>query len=194
VRAIVTTRCHRLADSLADLKVKVRTALATELAHAVGTAVRDVLAAALVDRLVAAPPRASAARAPAARSPVRRGDPDADADRAFDAWGYPRDAWDEPDEDDRPRAPARYARGEPEEDDSVPAATVPAAAAVAVGVNVGRWWLARHGTVPAAVGLGVLAAGLGLAGGPVARAALAVLAAAADVLAAETALARTGPS
>ncbi|WP_439626843.1 hypothetical protein [Gemmata sp.] len=189
MRAIVTTRCHRLADALGDLKVKVRTALATELAHAVGTAVRDVLAAALVDRLVA-PPRAGAARAPAARSTVRRGD--ADADREFDAWGDPRDAWDDPDADDRPRAPARSARGEPEEDDPVP--TVPAAAAVAVGVNVGRWWLARHGTVPAAVGLGVLAAGLGLAGGPVARAALAVLAAAADVLAAETALARTGPS
>jgi hypothetical protein len=67
---------------------------------------------------------------------------------------------------------------------------VPAAAAIAVGVNVGRWWLARKGTVGAAVGLGVLATGLGLAGGPVARAALAVLAAATDVLAAESALAR----
>ena len=28
---------------------------------------------------------------------------------------------------------------------------VPAAAAIAVGVNVGRWWLARKGTVAAAV-------------------------------------------
>ena len=43
--AIVARRCHRLAESLADLKVKVRAALASELAAAVGAAVRDVLAA-----------------------------------------------------------------------------------------------------------------------------------------------------
>ena len=34
--ALVTQRVHRLADSLAELKVKVRAALATELAGAVG--------------------------------------------------------------------------------------------------------------------------------------------------------------
>ena len=33
--AILTTRCHRLAESLAELKVKVRATLATELAQAV---------------------------------------------------------------------------------------------------------------------------------------------------------------
>ncbi len=70
---------------------------------------------------------------------------------------------------------------------------MPTAAALAVGVNVGRWWLARRGTVPAAVGFGVLATVLGLAGGPVARVALAVLAAAADLLTAESALARLDP-
>ena len=72
-----------------------------------------------------------------------------------------------------------------------PVLAVPTAAALAVGVNVGRWWLARRGTIPAAVGFGVLATALGLAGGPVARAALA---AATDLLTAESALARFDPS
>jgi hypothetical protein len=84
--------------------------------------------------------------------------------------------------------PARYTPDTREEDELIPA--VPTAAVVAVGVNVGRWWLARKGTVLSAVGIGVLATGLGLAGGPVARAALAVLAAATDLLTAESALAR----
>jgi hypothetical protein len=78
--------------------------------------------------------------------------------------------------------------------DSDAAEPVPVVPAAAVGVNVGRWWLARKGTVTTAVGVGVLATALGLAGGPLARAALAVLASAADVLTAETALARTDPS
>ena len=186
--AIVTRRCHRLAESLAELKVKVRLALATELGAAIGAAVRDVLVVALVDRLVA-PGRAAPARASPARTTGWRDD---GADRERDQWGYPSDPWDEPDDEDRDRLPGRYARDDPEEVQPMPA--VPAAVAVAVGVNVGRWWLAREGTVAAAVGLGVLATLLGLAGGPVARAALAVLAAATDVLTAESALARPDPS
>lgn len=185
--AILTARCHRLADSLAELKVKVRAALATELAGAIGTAVRDVLVVALVDRLVASPRTTP----PPATRPTTSWRVDED-DRERDEWGYRKDPWGEPDEDDRRPAPARYARDEREEVEPVPA--VPTAAAVAVGVNVGRWWLAKNGSVPAAIGFGVLAAGLGLAGGPVARAALAVLAAAADILVAESALARTDPS
>jgi hypothetical protein len=186
--AVLTTRCHHLAGSLAELKVKVRAALATELAQAVGTAVRDVLVVALIDRIVAQP-RPMPARPPAPRPTSWRADED---DRERDEWGYVKDAWDDPDDEDRHRPHSRYARDEREEAEPMPA--VPAAAAIAVGVNVGRWWLARKGTVAAAVGLGVLATGLGLAGGPVARAALAVLAAASDVLAAEAALARTDPS
>jgi hypothetical protein len=188
VSAILTTRCHHLAESLGELKLKVRAALATELAQAVGTAVRDVLVVALIDRLVT-PARSAPTRPPATRATTSwRADED---DRERDEWGYVKDPWDDPDEDRR-RAPTRYARDEPEEVEQMPA--VPTAAAVAVGVNVGRWWLARKGTVAAAVGLGVLATGLGLAGGPVARAALAVLAAATDVLVAESALARSAPS
>lgn len=186
--ALVTTRCHRLADTLAELKVKLRAALATELAGAVGTAVRDVLVVALIDRLTL-PPRAPS-------SPPRPGWRDDGYDRDRDAWGAPRDAWDDPDDyDSRGRAPARYGRDERHEcEQPAPMPVVPATAAVAVGLNVGRWWLAKKGTVAAAVGLGVLATGLGLAGGPVARAALAVIATATDVLTAESALARPDPS
>jgi hypothetical protein len=180
--AVVTARVHRLADSLAELKARVHAALATELAGAVGTAVRDVLVVALIDRL-AAPTRTL-------HSPPRPGGwRDDGSGRDRDAWGEPRDPWADPDEDGWDRPPARY---EPDEPGSAP--VVPAAAAVAVGVNVGRWWLARRGTVAAAVSLGILAAAVGLAGGPVARAALAVLAAATDVLTAESALARPDPS
>lgn len=182
---ILITRCRQLADSLAELKLKVRAALATELAQAVGTAVRDVLVVALVDRMIT-PARTIPTRTSSSRTPNWRADGD---ERERDQWGYPKDPWEDPDEYDRDRTPTRYARDEPEEFEPMPA--VPAAAAVAVGVNVGRWWLARKGTVAAAVGLGVLATGLGLAGGPVARAALAVLAAATDVLVAESALAHS---
>jgi hypothetical protein len=179
--ALVTQRALRLADSLGDLKVRVRAALATELAGAVGLAVRDVLVAALVERVLAAP-----ARTPAApHSGGWREDGYGDQDR----WGEPRDPWADPDDyDTRDRTPVRYERGDPE-----PVPAVPTAAALAVGVNLGRWWLARQGTVPGAIGFGLLAAAVGLAGGPVARAALAVLAAATDVLTAESALARLDP-
>ncbi|MFM8275187.1 MAG: hypothetical protein ACKODX_23040 [Gemmata sp.] len=181
--ALVTTRAHQLANALRELKVKVRAALATELAGAVGTAVRDVLVVALLDRLLV-PPRAPSPR------PLRPGWRDDGYDRERDAWGEPRDPWADPDD-----VPARYARDEPDErTEPEPRPAVPAAAAVTVGVNVGRWWLAHRGGVPAAVGFGVLATALGLAGGPLARATLAVLAAAADVLTAESALARIDPS
>ncbi len=43
------------------------------------------------------------------------------------------------------------------------------ATAIAVGVHVGRWWLARKGTVAMAVGFGVLTTTLSLTGGTVAR-------------------------
>lgn len=174
--ALVTTRFHRLAESLAELKVKARAALATELAGAVGTAVRDVLVVALLDRLIV-PPRTS----PPLRAVWRGGEDD----RERGAWGESRDTWADPDDGTRDRTPARYGRAEPE-----PVPAVLTAAALAVGVNVGRW-LARKGTV-VTIGFGLLATTLGLAGGPVARAALAVIAAATDILA-EPALARLDP-
>lgn len=175
---VVTQRVHRLAGSLAELKLKVRTAMATELASAVGLAVRDVMIVALIDRVLTTPTRSAGWRAEYEER---------------DRWGDPKDPWADPDEyetRDRPRS--RYEPEEPDDAGTPPA--VPTAAAVAVGVTVGRWWLAQRGSAPAAIGFGVLATGLGLTGGPLARAALAVLAAAADILVAESALARIDPS
>ena len=184
----ITRRVHNLADSLAELKVRVRAAIATELASAVGTAVRDVLVIALIDRLIAAPTRSSYS------SPRASGWRDDEYDRDRDRWDTPRDPWADDTEYDIRRGPTvtRHHRTSDDEVEAIPA--VPTAAAIAVGVNVGRWWLARRGTVATAVGFGVLATMLGVAGGPIARAALAVLAAATDVLTAESALARIDPS
>jgi len=163
--ALVTERLHSLAETLADLKVRVRAAIASELGRTIGAAVRDVLVVALTHRLA---------------SPTRPAYSDAwhdEADR--DRWGEPRparDPWDDDPEGIERRPPTRSQ----EESHSSPA--VPAAAAMAVGVHVGRWWLARHGGLIGAVAAGVLVTTLGLATGPVARAALAVIAATADVL------------
>lgn len=184
---IVTQRFNKLAGTLADLKVKVRTALATELASAVGIAVRDILVVAMIDQMIATPPR------PAARPPLSHTGWRDDEDER-DRWGEPKDPWADSDEDEirRDRMPTRS--GYRECDEEVPTPTVPTAAAIAVGVNVGRWWLARKGTTVSAIGIGMLATALGLAGGSFARAALAVLTAATDVLTAESALARLDPS
>ena len=179
MNALVTQRVRNLAVTLAELKVKVRTALATELATAVGSAVRDVLIVAVIDRLVAVPSRTSTR--PSA-TPAWRDD---SYDR--DRWDTPKDAWSDDHDAHSERSP-RHNEYDPDEIEPMPA--IPAAAVVAVGVNVGRWWLAHHGTVGTAVGLGVLTTALGLTGGNVARAAMVVLAATTDLLTAESALAR----
>ena len=93
---------------------------------------------------------------------------------------------------DRPGTRARYELDE--RDDAEPPPGLPTTALIAVGVNVGRCWLARNGSAHTAVGLGILATALGFAGGPFAQAALAVLAAATDLLTAESAVARHDPS
>jgi hypothetical protein len=170
----VVRRVSRLADSLAELKVKLRTALATELAGAVGIAVRDVLIAALIDGLVTASPR---------QTPGWRSD---GYERERRSWDD-EDPWSDPDDYRYARSTTTHAdRGSPE-----PVVTLPVAAAAAIGVNVGRWWLARSGSVAGAVGIGVLATTLGLGSGPFTRVALTVLAAAADLLTAESLLKTT---
>ncbi|QDU21811.1 hypothetical protein [Urbifossiella limnaea] len=180
--AVVSARARRLSDALTDLKVKVRATLATELAGAVGIAVRDVLLVALVDRL-SAPPRASTP------APLRGGWWGDGSDREPNPWDPAPAMWDDSG-DDPSQVPAHYAG---DERDAPGPAPVAPAAAVALGLSVGRWWLGRGGTGVAAVGFGVLATALGRAGGPGVRAALAVLAAATDVLTAEAALARHRP-
>lgn len=174
--SLVKQRVGKLAESLTELKVKVRAALAGELASAVGNAVRDVLVIALIDRMIA----------PSRSSPQRHtGWRDDEYDRDRDRW-EDRDPWSERDEYGTQHG--TYKREERDEDEEVkPSRTVPAVAAVAVGVNVGRWWLARKGSMVAALGLGALATALGVTGGPLA---LAVIAAATDLLTAESALVR----
>jgi len=178
MNVLVTERVRNLAGTLAELKVKVRTALATELATAVGTAVRDVLIVSIIDRVVSMPSRTST-------RPSGTGWREDGYER--DGWDTAKDAWSDDYGARTERSPTRY---EYDHDEIEPMPAIPTAAVVAVGVNVGRWWLAHHGTVGSAVGLGVLTTALGLAGGNFARAALVVLAATTDLLTAETALAR----
>lgn len=170
--ALVTQRLRGLADTIADLKVRVRAAIATELGQAVGIAVRDVLVIALATREI---------------EPYRTSRPGAwGGPGGTEAWDREADRWDEPTH----YSPGRN-RDDPESDpDSTP---VPAAVAVAVGFQVGRWWLARRGNLTGAIGAGVLAAALGLTGGAAVRAALAVLAATADVLTATAVLQHRDP-
>lgn len=181
MNALVTNRVHKLSESLVELKLKVREAMATELASAVGTAVRDILVVAILDRIVNIPSRTTP-------TPAHAGTWRHDG---YDRWGEPKDPWGDTDEEDRPAT----SRDELDDgDDEGQPTAVPALAAIAVGVNVGRWWLARKGTVPTAIGFGMVATALGFAGGPFAQAALAVLAATSDLMTAESALSRADPS
>ncbi len=182
--ALVTQHFHKLTDSLVELKMKVREALATELAGAVGTAVRDVLVVVILDRIINSPPR-TPTRAPMTRAGGCRAD-------EYDRLGEPRDPWADPDDYACDRAGVRSELDERDEDEPPPAGST--TAALAVGMNVGRWWLARQGTVSTAIGIGAVATALGLAGGPFVRALLAVVAASTDLMTAESALARIDPS
>ncbi|MFO0825900.1 MAG: hypothetical protein U0792_22740 [Gemmataceae bacterium] len=178
MNALVTPRVHKLSESLVELKVKVRQAMATELASAAGTAVRDILVVVILDRLVNIPSRTPPI-------PVSVG---GWRDDGYDRWGEPKDRWEDADEYDRPGTPSRYALDEVDDEEPMP--PVPTTAAIAVGVNVGRLWLARNGSTPTAVGLGILTTALGFAGGPFAYAALAAIAAATDLMTADSAVAR----
>jgi hypothetical protein len=175
VTGIIRTQLAGLARAVALLKERVRAAVAGELGRAVSGAVRQVVQAAVAGQ--ADPP---AYRRPAASS---AGWDDEDEE---DRWGRPRDPWadaPEDDDDDRDRRQAA-----PVQPSGPPPADTGVTAAVAAGVSTARWWLARKGTLLAAVGLGLGVGLLGLFSHPVARAAVAVLAAAADILAATDAL------
>ena len=161
--ALVTAKMQYLAEAFADLKTRVRLALAGELAQHVATAVADVVRAVIAGR-------DSAENRPLSRS-----------------WQHPdRDPWEEDDEFDRRRAD----RFRPDEDDEPVARSANAAVplAVAAGIHTVRWWLARKGHLLGAIGAGLGIGFLGLAGGPLIRSALAALTAAADLLAVTDAL------
>lgn len=181
---IIRTQLTGLGRTIADLRERVRVAVAGELGRAVAGAVQQVVQAVVAGRPDPHRPEAP----PAYRRPDRWGDEDED-----DRWGRSRDPWaDDPDDPsdrdgdrvDRRPTPDRHdptPAGRPESDPGV-------TAAVAAGVFAARWWLVRRGTLLAAVGLGLGVGLVGVLGGPVARTAVAALAATADILSATDAL------
>jgi hypothetical protein len=168
---VIADQLRQLAGTLADLKGRVRRAVAGEVGKAVADAVAEVLVAALGGQV--------AATAWAAR-PVR-----------YDPYPGRRDAWDDPDDPGWDPEYARLRRAtagsspdEREKSDGDPIAP----AALAVAVAAGRWYLARHGSPWGAAGAGLAAGAALVAGGPVARTALAVLLAVHRLLAVTDAL------
>ncbi len=177
---VIRTQLSRLAGTIAELKERVRTAVAGELGRAVAGAVQQVVQAAVAGRADAPRPEFP----PAYRRPAPPGRWDDEDDEDDDRWGRPRDPWaDDPDDEydraGRPAAPLRH--------DDPPPADPGVTAAVAAGVAAARWWVTRKGTWLAA-GLGLGIGLLGVLGGPVVRTTVALVAAAADVLAATDAL------
>jgi len=151
-----------LATSIADLKVRVRHALAAELAEQVATAVADVIRDVVAGREVVG-----------YRSPQPS------------AWREEIDPWDDVDvnaEDGYRRSESRPVNNEK------PAMNPAMPLAVAAGIHAVRWWIGRRGTLLTAVAAGFGVGVLGLAGGPLVRAALAAITAAADLLAVTDAL------
>ena len=178
---VVKTQLTGLAGTMAELKERVRVAVAGELGRAVGDAVRQVVQAVIAGNTK--PP-------PAPRPAASRWADEDDDDR--DGWGRTRDPWvarDEEDDDyDRGARRTTPTRHETPTDEPPTAVSAGVTAAVAAGVYVARWWLVRRGTLLAAAGLGLGVGLLGVIGGPLARTAVAVLAATADVLTATDAL------
>jgi hypothetical protein len=176
VTSVVRSQLAGLARTVAELRERVRVAVAGELGRAVGGAVQQVVQAVVAGRTE--PPYSGTAYG---RSSSTRWDDDGREDR----WDRPHDPWadDTDDEYDRDRHYTAPARGDAP---SPPRAAV--TAAVAAGVYAARWWLGRRGTWLAAAGLGLGVGLLGVLGGPVARTAVAALAAVADILGATDAL------
>jgi len=134
ITPIVTQRFNKLAGTLAELKVKVRTALATKLASAVGIAVRDILVVAMIDKMIA-PPTRPATRTP----PSHAGWRDDEGER--DRWGEPKDPWADPDEDELDRDRTHSRSEYSERDEEVPTPPVPTPAAIAsVWTSVDGGW------------------------------------------------------
>ncbi len=131
----------RLADALADLKQRVRMAVAAEAAAAIADAVRGVLTAVL------APSDRRYRPAPDTVCRSGRDDPD--------GWG---DDGSDGDFDDSESDPARPAPVPP------PEPVRPWMTSVWAGVAVTRWLLARPASVWVAVVAGTLAAATALAG------------------------------
>jgi hypothetical protein len=160
---LLTDKLTELAGTLADLKDRVRTALAGELARVVADAVRDVVQAVLRREPDAGP--AGGGYEPVGRS----------WHEPIDPWADDRDPWET-------TGPTVGYRPVPERPPRSAGLNPDATLALAAGAAVTRWWARRTGRLAAAAGIGFAVATLG-SFGPVGRAALAVIAAAADLLA-----------
>ena len=181
--ALIRVPLRRLALAMADLRDRVREALAGEIARAVADAVRDVVEAVLQGGAPSkdVPPPVSA------------------PSHAVDGWSDPDlDPWDDAPEEWReeqergpsPPIPERSTMTTPESLANAEMIYRPAIApaAVAAGLSAGRWWLRRRGSLLEAIGVGVLVAVTVLVGGPMARTGAVVVSAAADLSAATDAL------
>jgi len=146
----------RLADALADLKHRVRVAVAAEAAAAVADTMRQVLTAALAP--------SDRANRPESGRPTRDGWDDPDGWGADDGDGGFDDA------ESDPARPAPVPPPEP--------ARRPWTTAALTGVAVTRWLLVRPTAVWLAVAAGAMTAGTALVGGVAGRIGLA----AADLL------------
>jgi hypothetical protein len=160
---LVTDKLRDLAGTLADLKDRVRVALAGELARAVADAVRDV-----VQTVFRREPDGH--RVPVYPTAPTWQDP-------ADPWAEDRDAWAE-----AAGRPWTSQSATPVDRERSKIDRTESTVAAAAGLAVSRWWLQRRGNLGWAVGLGALVTAVGLFGGPVGRVALATIAAAADLL------------
>jgi hypothetical protein len=176
--AMVTEQLRQLAETLTDLKTRVRHAVAGEVGRAVAEAVGEVLVAVLGGQLTSAPRWSG-------RTPH------------YDPFGpgsaneYGPDGWDDPDSpgwDPSYGTLRRPANEDDSTDDAVSTDDVVGPAALAVAIAASQWWLARRGSPWGAAGAGLAAGATLLAGGPLARTALAVLLAVHRLLAATDAL------
>jgi len=157
---LVTPALRRLAETVLDLRTRVKLALATELAQAVANAVRDVVAAGF------------------------RGDTRLPPEQNRSTGRWTDDPWAD-DPDPGPNRPASSAGAG--YSGRLPVAVPPV---VAAAVAVGRWWLRRRGTPVGALAVGLAAVAAGVAGGPVVRLGLAVVAGSAELFAVPDLLAR----
>ncbi|MFO0806443.1 MAG: hypothetical protein U0791_25340 [Gemmataceae bacterium] len=148
---VIAARVHRLAGEFEDLKVRLRLALAGELARQFATAVGDVVRAVVAGR-----------------------------EDSRNTWSAPHrsddDPWDEDDDDDRYPPPPRTSEVAETEGTGNPGLAVAASVHVARW-----WLLARRGNLLGALGAGFGIGLIGLLGGPLVQSVLAILAALGDL-------------
>ena len=162
--ALLRRKLRLLGGWLADLKGRIRIALAGELARAISEAVGQVVVALVSGRKDDREPE-----------PTRScSEPDWDSGPEY---SEPRDPWDdEPDDRYRPMAAPHREPVEP-----TPQVEMPNPA-IAAGVHAARWWWRRRGNTLAACGIGLGIGLLGTFGGPVVRAVLGIASAAVELL------------